>query len=282
MNKMNLRHKKILKNAFIYIGLLVLAAIWFIPILNIFLTSIKSKADYFSGMGIFDLPDKIHWQNYIDAWVIGRLGMYMKNGLFVALIKVPLGIFIEAMAAFALTRLPIKKSMLIFIYFIIGMMLPAQLALIPITIVYSKLHLINTYVGLFYAYIGFGTGFGILLLRGYFKTIPLELDDAAKIDGCGRFQLLFRIILPIAKPAIATLFIMDFLGTWNEFILASVIINDNKMKTVSTGLMNFVGENFTDTGLLSAGVFISIIPVLIVFLIFQRYFVEGLSGAVKG
>jgi len=279
---MNLRHKKILKNAFIYIGLLVLAAIWFIPILNIFLTSIKSKADYFSGMGIFDLPDKIHWQNYIDAWVIGRLGMYMKNGLFVALIKVPLGIFIEAMAAFALTRLPIKKSMLIFIYFIIGMMLPAQLALIPITIVYSKLHLINTYVGLFYAYIGFGTGFGILLLRGYFKTIPLELDDAAKIDGCGRFQLLFRIILPIAKPAIATLFIMDFLGTWNEFILASVIINDNKMKTVSTGLMNFVGENFTDTGLLSAGVFISIIPVLIVFLIFQRYFVEGLSGAVKG
>jgi len=282
LNKMNLRHKKILKNAFIYIGLLVLAAIWFIPILNIFLTSIKSKADYFSGMGIFDLPDKIHWQNYIDAWVIGRLGMYMKNGLFVALIKVPLGIFIEAMAAFALTRLPIKKSMLIFIYFIIGMMLPAQLALIPITIVYSKLHLINTYVGLFYAYIGFGTGFGILLLRGYFKTIPLELDDAAKIDGCGRFQLLFRIILPIAKPAIATLFIMDFLGTWNEFILASVIINDNKMKTVSTGLMNFVGENFTDTGLLSAGVFISIIPVLIVFLIFQRYFVEGLSGAVKG
>ena len=121
-----------------------------------------------------------------------------------------------------------------------------------------------------------------MVLRGFFKTIPSELDDAAKIDGCSRFQLLFRIILPIAKPAIATLFIMDFLGTWNEYVLASAIINDNKMKTVPTGLMNFVGENFTDISLLSSGAFISIIPVLIVFLIFQKNFVEGLSGAVKG
>ena len=160
MKNTNLIYKKIYKNAFMYIGLLVLVAIWFIPVLNIFLTSIKSKADYFSGMGLFEFPNKIHWQNYIDAIIIGRLGMYMRNGLFVALVKVPIGIFVEAMAAFALTRLPIKKKMPIFLYFLIGMMLPAQLALIPITIVYSKLHLINTYFGLFFAYIGFGTGFG--------------------------------------------------------------------------------------------------------------------------
>ena len=191
----------------------------------------------------------------------------MRNGLFVSLVKVPLGIFVEAMAAFALTRLPIKNKTLIFLYFLLGMMLPAQVALVPINIVYSKLHLINTYFGLFYVYIGFGTGFGILILRGYFKTIPAELDDAAKIDGCSRWQLFFRIILPISKPAIATLFIIDFLGTWNEFILASVIIYDNKMKTVSTGLMNFIGEYSTNQGVLSAGVLMSIIPVLIVFLI---------------
>ena len=110
MKNINLRYKKNISKAFLYIGLLVLVVIWSIPILNIFLTSIKSKADYFSGMGLFELPDKIHWQNYIDAWQIGRLGMYMKNGLFVAIIKLPLGIFIEAMAAFALTRLPIKKK----------------------------------------------------------------------------------------------------------------------------------------------------------------------------
>jgi raffinose/stachyose/melibiose transport system permease protein len=101
------------------------------------------------------------------------------------------------------------------------------------------------------------------------------------MDGCGRWQLFTRIILPISKPAIATLFIIDFLGTWNEFILASVIIYDNDMKTVSTGLMNFIGEYSTNQGVLSAGVLISIIPVLIVFLIFQRYIVEGMAGAVK-
>ena len=282
MNNANSRNKKNYKNAFMYIGLFVLVAIWFVPILTIFLTSTKSQPDLYSGMGLFDLPEKIHWQNYIDAWRIGKLGIYMRNGLFVSLVKVPLGIFVEAMAAFALTRLPIKNKTLIFLYFLLGMMLPAQVALVPINIVYNKLGLLDTYFGLFYVYIGFGTGFGILILRGFFKTIPEELDDAAKIDGCSRWQLFTRIILPMSVPALATLFIIDFLGTWNEFILASVIIYDTKMKTVSTGLMNFIGEYSVNQGVLSAGVLITIIPVLIVFLIFQRYIVEGMSGAVKG
>ena len=263
-------------------GLFVLVALWFVPILTIFLSSIKSQPDLYSGMGLFDLPEKIHWQNYVDAWRIGKLGIYMRNGLYVSLIKVPLGIFVEAMAAFALTRLPIKNKTLIFLYFLLGMMLPAQIALVPINIIFNKLGLIDTYIGLFYVYIGFGTGFGILILRGYFKTIPIELDEAAIMDGCNRWQLFFKVILPISMPALGTLFIIDFLGTWNEFILASVIIYDTNMKTVSTGLMNFIGEYSVNQGVLSAGVLISIIPVLIVFVIFQRYIVEGMSGAVKG
>jgi raffinose/stachyose/melibiose transport system permease protein len=265
-----------------YIGLFVLVAIWFVPILTIFLSSMKSQPDLYSGMGLFDLPEKIHWQNYIDAWRIGKLGIYMRNGLFVSIVKVPLGIFVEAMAAFALTRLPIKGKNIIFLFFLLGMMLPAQVALVPINIVYNKLGLLDTYFGLFYVYIGFGTGFGILILRGFFRTIPSEIDDAARIDGCGRWQLFTKIILPMSVPALGTLFIIDFLGTWNEFILASVIIYDTKMKTVSTGLMNFIGEYSVNQGVLSAGVLISIIPVLIVFLIFQRYIVEGMAGAIKG
>lgn len=281
MKNINFKNKKKTNKILMYSGLIILAVLWVIPIITIFLTSIKSQADYYSGMGLFELPKKIHWQNYIDAFRVGRLGSYLRNGLFVSIVKVPIGIFIEALAAFAISRLPIKNKTLIFFYFLIGMMLPAQVALVPINIVYSKLHLTNTYTGLFYAYIGFGTGFGILVLRGFFKTIPSEIDDAALIDGCNKFQLFTRIILPMAKPAIATLFIMDFLGTWNEFVLASAIIYDNNMKTVSTGLLNFVGEYSTNNGLLSAGVLISIIPVLVVFLIFQRYFVEGMAGALK-
>ena len=282
MEKTNPKNRKIISKVLMYVGLFALVALWFVPILTIFLSSIKSQPDLYSGMGLFDLPEKIHWQNYVDAWRIGKLGIYMRNGLYVSLIKVPLGIFVEAMAAFALTRLPIKNKTLIFLYFLLGMMLPAQIALVPINIIFNKLGLIDTYIGLFYVYIGFGTGFGILILRGYFKTIPLELDEAAIMDGCNRWQLFFKVILPISMPALGTLFIIDFLGTWNEFILASVIIYDTNMKTVSTGLMNFIGEYSVNQGVLSAGVLISIIPVLIVFVIFQRYIVEGMSGAVKG
>ena len=282
MEKTNPKNRKIISKVLMYMGLFVLVALWFVPILTIFLSSIKSQPDLYSGMGLFDLPEKIHWQNYVDAWRIGKLGIYMRNGLYVSLIKVPLGIFVEAMAAFALTRLPIKNKTLIFLYFLLGMMLPAQIALVPINIIFNKLGLIDTYIGLFYVYIGFGTGFGILILRGYFKTIPLELDESAIMYGCNRWQLFFKVILPISMPALGTLFIIDFLGTWNEFILASVIIYDTNMKTVSTGLMNFIGEYSVNQGVLSAGVLISIIPVLIVFVIFQRYIVEGMSGAVKG
>ena len=121
----------------------------------------------------------------------------------------------------------------------------------------------------------------MLILRGFFRGIPKELDEAAYIDGCTKWQLFTRIILPVAKPAVATLIISDVLSTWNEYLLASVIINDNKIKTVPTGLMAFVGEHSTDYGGLCAGVLISLVPVLIVYLIFQKSFVEGMAGAVK-
>ena len=168
-----------------------------------------------------------------------------------------------------------------FVFFLIGMMLPMQTALVPINIIYSKLNLLNTYFGLFYVYIGFGISYCILIMRGFMLGIPKDIDEAACIDGCNKWQLFYKIILPIAKPAIATLFITDFLSTWNEYLLASVIINDNAMKTVPVGIMTFVGEHGTDYGYLCAGVLVSVIPVMVVYLIFQRYFVEGMAGAVK-
>ena len=245
------------------------------------MTAVKSKQDFFSGISLFEFPENIEWSNFTNAFTKGRLLTYMKNDLIISALKVPLGILVEALAAFALTRLNIKHKTGIFIFFLIGMMLPMQTALVPINIIYSKLNLINTYFGLFYVYIGFGISFGILILRGFFKEIPKDIDEAAYIDGCNKLRLFWNIILPIAKPAVATLVISDFLATWNEYLLASVIINDNALKTVPAGIMTFVGEHGTDYGYLCAGVLISVIPVLVVYLIFQRYFVEGMSGAVK-
>lgn len=278
---MNEKYKKVLKKILLYAILILISCFWVIPIITLILTAIKSKKDFFSGMGLFGIPEQIAWSNFSNALTKGRLLTYMKNDLFISCLKVPLGIIIEALAAFALTRLNIKHKTGIFIFFLVGMMLPMQVALVPINVIYSRLNLLNTYFGLFFAYVGFGISFGILILRGFFRTIPKDIDAAASIDGCSKFRLFWNIILPIGKPAVATLLISDFLATWNEYLLASVIINDNAKKTVPVGIMTFVGEHGTDYGYLCAGVLISVVPVMIVYLIFQNYFVEGMAGAIK-
>lgn len=278
---MNGKTKKITKKVLLYVILIVLALIWIVPIFTLFATALKHKKDFMSGLSLFQLPAEIAWDNFVNAITKGRLLLYMKNDLIVSFLKVPLGIFVGSLAAFSMTRLKIKHSTGIFVFFLIGMMLPMQTALVPINMIYSKLNLLNTYFGLFYVYVGFGLSYCILVMRGFMKGIPKDIDEAAYIDGCTKWQLFYKIILPIAKPAVATLFITDFLATWNEYLLASVIINDNTMKTVPVGLMTFVGEHGTDYGYLCAGVLVSVIPVMVVYLIFQRYFVEGMAGAVK-
>lgn len=273
--------KKISKKILLYVLLAVLALIWIVPIFTLVATALKHKKDFMGGISLFQLPKEIAWDNFYNAITQGRLLTYMKNDLIVSFLKVPLGIFVGSLAAFSMTRLKIKHSTAIFVFFLIGMMLPMQTALVPINMIYSKLGLLNTYFGLFYVYIGFGLSYCILIMRGFMKGIPRDIDEAAYIDGCNKWQLFYRIILPIAKPAVATLFITDFLSTWNEYLLASVIINDNAKKTVPVGIMTFVGEHGTDYGYLCAGVLVSVIPVMVVYLIFQRYFVEGMAGAVK-
>ena len=274
--------KTINKKIVFYVLLTLLAIIWLIPIFTVFLTSIKSTQDFYTGVGLFELPKQFQWSNFTDAWNTGRLGLYMKNGLIVCFLKVPLGIVCSSLLAFALTRLSIPHSRAIFIFVLVGMMLPLQSVLIPLNILFSRLNLTNTYFCLFFSYIGFGIPLGTLIFRGFFKGIPKELDEAAYIDGFGNMKLYIKVILPLAKPAIATVFIIDFLNTWNEFMVQSVLITNDSMKTVPNGLLSFFGEFTVDYGLLNAGVLITIIPVLLVYLLFQKYFVNGMAGAVKG
>ncbi len=270
------------KRILFFLALSLLALLWLVPIFTVFLTSIKSTTDFYSGVGLFEWPAVPQWSNFKNAWVGGRMSMYMLNGLIVCLTKVPLGIFISSMLAFALTRLEVCRSRAIFIYVLIGMMLPLQVVLIPLNIAYSRMGLTNTYLSLIYTYIGFGIPLGTLIFRGFFNGIPKELDQAALIDGCNSWRLYSSIIMPLSKPAIATVFIIDFLNTWNEFMVQSVLITKDTMKTVPNGLLSFFGEFSVDYGLLNAGVLLSIVPVLITYLLFQRYFVYGMAGAVKG
>ena len=273
--------KKNIYMAIFYLFLIVLLAVWLFPLLFILLTAIKDPAEFYTS-SMLSLPSRLRWENFVGAWTRARLNRYMLNGLIVSCMKVPIGVIVVSLAAFGLTRLGIKRQNGIFILFLIGMMIPMQATLVGLNIAFARLGLHNTYYGLFYVYVGFGIPFGILVMRGFMRSIPFELDEAARIDGCGNMRLFFNIILPVARPAVATIFILDFLSTWNEFLLANILITDDKMRTVPAGLLNFFGEFTTDYSLLCAGVLITIIPVLAVYLLFQRYFVEGMGGAVKG
>nr|WP_253957697.1 carbohydrate ABC transporter permease [Metabacillus halosaccharovorans] len=264
-----------------YILITSFALVWLIPVFFLFLTSLKSNGDLF-GNSLFALPEEFKWGNFLEAWEEGNLGMYMKNSLIISLIKVPLGIFIAALAAFGLTRLNFKWEKPMYIFIILGMTIPFQACLVPLVIMLNKVHLMDTHAGLIFIYIGFGIPFATLILYGFFKGIPNELDEAARIDGCSDLFLFIRIILPVALPAISTLVILDFLATWNEFLLAQIFLTSDNLKTVTTGIMSFKGEHSTNYPLMMSGVLLSVLPVLIVYIIFQKHFVNGFGGAVKG
>lgn len=269
------------RNILFYIFIITFSLVWLVPVFFLALTSLKSTGDLFSG-SLFSLPEKFQWGNVIEAWKEGDMGLYMKNSLLISAIKVPLGIFIAALAAFGLTRLNFKWEKPTYMFFILGMTIPFQACLVPLVIMLNKVHLMNTYVGLILIYLGFGIPFAILILYGFFQGIPKELDEAARIDGCNDFLLFLKVILPVALPAISTLVILDFLATWNEFLLAQIFLTSDELKTVTTGIMSFRGEHSTNYPLMMSGVLLSVLPVLIVYIMFQKHFVNGFGGAVKG
>lgn len=272
---------KSMRLSLFYVFVILMCMIWLSPLLFIVLSSIKSTADFFTGNAL-SLPSEIRIRNFADAWVNGNMAVYIKNGLKVSIIKVPAGVLIEALTAFALTRLDIPGSKKIFVFFLIGMMIPMQVTLVALNIGLTKIGLINTHLGLILVQLGFGLPFGILVMRGFFRSIPGEIDESAKLDGCNNLRLFYNILLPLAKPAAASLIILDFLASWNEFLFSSIFLTTDSLRTVPAGLMSFFGEFGTDYPLFTAGVLISIIPVLIIYVFCQRFFVEGIAGAVKG
>jgi len=274
-------HQSRFTRSLTYILLSLGVILFLVPLAFVLITALKSRHDL-ASMPFFALPTDWRWDNFPKAWTDGSLGTYIGNSVFISVIKVPLGILVEALAAFALSRMNLKGSLTIFMVFLVGMMIPMQATLVPLNIFLHHLGLVNTYPGIIFIYIGFGVPFGILILRGFFRSIPKELDEAALIDGCGDGQRFFRVILPLARPAVAALVILDFLATWNEFILAQIFLTNDKMKTVTTGLMTFVGQHLTDYTLLNAGVVMTMIPTIVVYVVFQKHFVSGVAGAVKG
>jgi raffinose/stachyose/melibiose transport system permease protein len=266
----------------LWVTLLVTAVIWAVPFVFMFLTSAKSKADI-AQTSTWSFPSVWMWSNYGQAVETGNLWVTGTNSLIVALIKVPLGLFLAALAAYALARIkPVGAKMLVSA-FAIGSMVPIQIGLGPLFQIMLKLNLLDTKPGLILPYLAFGVPYSVFMLYGVFKGIPEEIEESARIDGCSTFRIFWQICIPLVKPALAALFVLDFVATWNEYAMATTLLQSQDQWTIPLAVQSFNTQHATDYGPMNAFIFMSAVPVLVVYLMFQRYFVSGaFSGAVKG
>jgi raffinose/stachyose/melibiose transport system permease protein len=262
-----------------YVALILATLFWLAPVITLILTALKDAGD-FAVNGAFSFPKSIRWENFSEAWETG-VKNYFWNSVIVTGFKVPIGIVLESMAAFALTHMHFRWADRVFTYILIGLIVPMQMTLVPLTLLMNALNLIDTLTGLTILYIGFGVPFGVLVMRGFFRTVPVAIIEAARIDGCSWFKIFYRIALPLALPAVVSLCILDGVATWNEFILAQIFLRSDELRTLPLGLVQFSTQFSTQYDQLAAAVLISVVPIVLVFLFFQRYFVAGMGGAVK-
>lgn len=263
------------------IGLTLMAVVWLVPFVMIVNTALRAQGDLLSN-GIFELPNKIAWANFTRAWSTGNFSTYFRNSSFLIVMKVPLGILISALAAYPLAKMRFRFNNTIFIFFLIGLSIPVHVTLIPLLTMMKQIGIEGSLFALLPPYVVFGLPFQIFVLRGFFRTIPSELLEAARLDGASELGIFTRIMLPLSAPALATLFIIDALGTWNELLIALVLISADAWLTVPVGLLKFQGQFSSRYTELMAGVLISILPILVLYIFLQRYMVAGLTaGAVK-
>ena len=272
-----------LGRAVLYLILLGYAAVVVLPMIWLFYTSLKNNREIFASA--WKLPETAHWENFAHAWVRGGIGRYFFNSVFVTVVSVALIILVSAMAAYALTRFPFRGNRAIFYAFLAGLMIPTQLALIPLFFLINGMGLLDTYAGLILVYVAFSLPFTIFVLSGFFRTLPHELAEAAVIDGCTQIQAFWRVMLPLAKPGLITVAIFNFLGIWNEYLFALVLISSERLRTLPLGLANLlmVSHYESDWGALFAGLVMVMLPALLAYSLLQGQLTKGITvGALKG
>ena len=265
-----------------YATLTVGAFIMVLPFLYMLSTSFKSQAYVLTIPPQF-IPHPATAANYTEAWTSHDFGRYFLNSVFVAVLTTFFSLLLSSMMAYGFARFAFRGKEALYRILLLGLMIPAMMLIIPQFVLAKYLGLLDSFAGLVVFYVGASLPLNTFLLRGFFAAIPAELEQAMLVDGANSWTRYRRLILPLAKPALATATIFTFLGSWDEYAWALTIINTPGKQTLPLAIALFQGENSTRWGLVFAASAIAVIPVITVFLIFQRYFVQGLtSGAFKG
>ena len=266
---------------FAHFFLIIVSLTCLFPLWWAFASSLKTQETVFNDLSLF--PKNPHWENYLYAWTKADFSLYFLNSLFYTVTVVIGVVLIASMAAYAFSRLNFPGKNFFFLVLISTMMIPIPGSFIALYVLLNKLHLVNTRLGYILPQINGGLALGIFLLKTFFDDLPKELEDSARIDGCGRFRVYWHIALPLARPAIAVLAIFNILAVWNEYLLAMLVLSSKDLMPLQRGLMVFQGAHITQYPLLMAGIVITVLPVLVVYLLLQKHIIKGITaGAVKG
>lgn len=274
-------HKKIGK-VILWIVLVMVAVIQLFPLIWLVDFSLGSSNEMFTN-GLLIIPEKIRWDNYVKAFVDGNFLHYLRNSVLINTLAVILVIFISIMAAFACQRMKWKLSGFVSTLLVLGMMIPIHATLLPNYKIYSALHLTDTIWALLIPYVAFSMPQGMFLMTGFIQSLPKELEEAAVMDGCGIYRIVFQIVMPLLKPSIATVAIMTFLNNWNEFMMASTYLSTPTWKTLPFSVLEFTGEYSSNYAVQFAVMALTAAPAVIVYVILNKHITKGVAmGAVKG
>ncbi|QQA43870.1 carbohydrate ABC transporter permease [Pelagovum pacificum] len=272
------------RRAWTVLGIVILTlicALWIYPFLWLASASLKSPLEIFSK-GLNLVPDALNWQNYQRAWGTAGFGIYLLNTALITVGTVALVIFHTSLSGYVLGRYDFIGRRFVIGVIVGTFVIPIGMGLIPVVDLTQRMGLLNSRIGVTLALAGSGHAAAILLYTGFFRQLPKELEEAAIIDGAGVFEVFRTIMLPLAGPVTATVAVLTFLAAWNSFLLPLVLtFGSPDKRTLAVGMLAFVGTNETDWPGMAAAAMIALLPVITFFFFVQRYFVEGVAGAVK-
>ncbi|MFI2857367.1 carbohydrate ABC transporter permease [Paenibacillus sp. JSM ZJ436] len=276
---MNFRRKQ----PFLQIFLWLYALISLYPLIWMVFYSFKDNNEIFVT-NPFGFPRTLRFENYVSAMTEFNVPRYFLNSVWVSVITVIGTIAVALLFAYAVARMRFRGKTLAQMYIVIGMFVPVQVIMIPLAILVRDFHLTNTYGSIILPYIAFNVSFSTLVFYGFFRSIPFDLEEAACIDGANIYQTFSRIMIPVVKPAIATMVIFVFLAAWNEFPIALMLISDEDLKTLPLGLLFFQGQFTTDWGAMGAAMTVASLPTVLVYILFSEQVEKAMTvgSAVKG
>jgi len=260
--------------------LLTVCFFWVYPFLWMVSASLKTEREIYAGLNL--IPDALRWENYQRAWDVARMGQYFINTVIITGGSIAIVLVSVALMGYVLGRFQFPGKKVIITIFALTIFLPEGYTIIPVVELLQRLHLTNSLAGVTLAQAGGSHVVMILLFAGYFSQLPKELEEAAVVDGAGFLRVFWEVMLPLAKPVIATTIILQFMNSWNAFLQPLVLtLSRPDLRTLAVGMYAFRGEYSTDWSGMAAAATISLAPIIITFLLLQRYFIEGIAGSVK-